>query len=103
MTRKKLSIIRIALVESRYADQIIFFSISSEMVVLTTDEKEVAYENTNLGPPTAIVNNATCVKSLMKSTCADTGAPIFFTTKIHISFIVVILERIFHYRKYQSD
>ena len=38
------------------------------MVVLTTDEKEVAYENTNLGPPTAIVNNATCVKSLMKST-----------------------------------
>ena len=67
------------------------------MIVHTTDEKEVAWYNTYLGPPTARVNNATCVKSLMKSTWADTGATMFLRTKIHIWFIVVILEKIFDY------
>ena len=73
--------------------ELIFQYTYGQISVLTTDEKEVAYETTNLGPPTAIVNNATCVKSLMKSTWADTGGTIFLITTIHISYTVVTLER----------
>ena len=61
-------------------------------LIHTTDEKEEMWSITKVGPPTATVNNATCKRSFIKSTCANTGVPMFLKTIIQIFMTVATLE-----------